>query len=101
MCISAALVLTAARYVPTALGIAVPASAFLEAYQSVDISLECASEDILSLCMFVKPIFFTVFVSAPVGALPASISDCVHFVSATSFAVAAAYVKVTLSPLES
>jgi len=101
VCISAAAVLTAARYVATALGIAVPASAFLQAYQSVDCSLECASADILSLCIFVKPIVFTVFVSAPVGALPASISDCVYFVSAISLAVAAAYVRVTLSPLES
>ena len=95
MCISAAAVLTAARYVATSLGIAVPASAFLQAYQSVDISRECASPDILSLCTFVKPIVFTVLVSAPVGALPASISDCVHLVSASSFAVAVSYVRVT------
>ena len=86
--ISACFDLTAALCVATALGTASSVSAFLTIYQSVLLNSDCACNLTFLINCVLRPSTLTVLVVAPSGASPASISDCVHLVSACALAVA-------------
>jgi hypothetical protein len=73
--IAACFVLTASLCVVIALGIAVDFSAFLVIYQSVSLRILFTCNLIALIKIVLSPSVLTVLVSAPAGALPASISD--------------------------
>ena len=94
--ISFDLVLTAALWVVTALGTAVPASAFLTIYQSVSCNIPAACAFTFLIKTVFKPSTFTSPTSLSAGILPSVLSCDVHKVSAWALAVASPYEPVTL-----